>query len=119
MKSVDVWKLNNVAGLHCSYGTIIRRVAVQRLVFSPRMVVVQIQRNKPLEMPNNFTKTLSPTPLWFAPAGFISIWCRSGSGPGCVKTLQALDSRSPDQMQHVGRLTGFGVDNIPSGDNGP
>jgi len=42
----------------------------------------------------------------------------SGFGPGRVKTPQPFDSRNPDQMQRVGRLTGFGVDNIPSVDNG-
>jgi len=25
-------------------------------------------------------------PLWFAQTGFISVWCKSGFGPVCVKT---------------------------------
>jgi hypothetical protein len=51
MKAVDGWEFNNVAGLRCSYGTTVRRVAVQGLVCSPRMVVIQIRRHESLEMP--------------------------------------------------------------------
>ncbi len=51
MKAVDSWEFNNVAGFRCSYGTTVRRVAVQGLVCSPRMVVIQIRRHKSLEMP--------------------------------------------------------------------
>ena len=51
VKSLDDWEFNNVAGLRCSYGTTVRRVAIQGLVCSPRMVVIQIRRHKSLEMP--------------------------------------------------------------------
>ena len=51
MKAVDGWEFNNVEGLRCSYGTTVRRVAVQGLVCSPRMVVIQIRRHKSLEVP--------------------------------------------------------------------
>ena len=51
VKAVDGREFNNVAGLPCSYGTTVRRVAVQGLVCSPWMVVIQIRRHKSLEMP--------------------------------------------------------------------
>ena len=51
VKAVDGWEFNNVAGFRYSYGTTVRRVAVQGLVCSPRMVVIQIRRHKSLEMP--------------------------------------------------------------------
>ena len=42
VKAVDGRKFNNVAQFRCSYGTTVRRVTIQRLVCSPRMVVIQI-----------------------------------------------------------------------------
>jgi hypothetical protein len=51
VKAVDGRQFNNVAGFRCSYRTTVRRVAVQGLVCSPRMVVIQIRRHKSLEMP--------------------------------------------------------------------
>jgi len=42
VEAVDGREFNNVAGFCCSYGTTVRRVAVQRLVCSPRMVVFEI-----------------------------------------------------------------------------
>ena len=51
VKAVDGWEFNNVTGFRCSYGTTIRRVSIQGLVCSPRMIVVQIRRHKFLEMP--------------------------------------------------------------------
>ena len=50
-KAVYGREFNNVAGFRCSYGTIVQRVAIQGLVCSPRMVVIQIRRYKSLEMP--------------------------------------------------------------------
>jgi len=43
VKAVDGREFNNVAGLPCPYGTTVRRVAIQGLVCSPRMVVIQIR----------------------------------------------------------------------------
>ena len=43
VKAVDGWEFNNVAGRRCSYGTTVRRVAVQGLVCPPRMLVIQIR----------------------------------------------------------------------------
>ena len=51
VKAVDDRDFNNVVGLRCSYGTTVRRIAIQGLVCSPRMVVIQIRRHKSLEMP--------------------------------------------------------------------
>jgi len=51
VKAVDGREFNNVAGFRRSYGTTIRRVSIQGLVCSPRMVVIQIRRHKSLEMP--------------------------------------------------------------------
>jgi hypothetical protein len=51
VKAVDGGEFNNVAGFRCSCGTTIRRVAVQGLVCSPRMVEIHIRRHKSLEMP--------------------------------------------------------------------
>jgi len=51
VKALDDWNFNNIAGFRFSYGTIVRRVAIQGLVCSPNMVVIQIQRHKSLEMP--------------------------------------------------------------------
>jgi hypothetical protein len=51
VKAVDGREFNNVAEIPCSYGTTIRRVAIQGLVCSPRMVVIQIRRHKSFEMP--------------------------------------------------------------------
>ena len=51
VKAVDDWEFNNVAGFRCSYGTTLLRVAIQELVCSPRMVVIQIRRHKSLEIP--------------------------------------------------------------------
>jgi hypothetical protein len=51
VKAMDNREFNNIAGFRYSYGTTIRRVAIQGLVCSPRMIVIQIRRHKPLEMP--------------------------------------------------------------------
>jgi hypothetical protein len=51
VKAMNGWEFNNVAGFRCSHGTTVRRVAIQGLVCSPRMVVIQIRRHKPLEVP--------------------------------------------------------------------
>ncbi len=48
VKAVNGREFNNVAEIACSYGTTIRRVAIQGLVCSP---VIQIRRHKSLEMP--------------------------------------------------------------------
>ena len=44
VKTLDDWEFNNVAGFRCSYGTTVRRVAIQGLVCSQRMIVIQIRR---------------------------------------------------------------------------
>ena len=51
VKAMDRWEFNNIAGFRCSYGTTVRRVAIQGLVCSPRMVVIEIRRNESLDMP--------------------------------------------------------------------
>jgi len=51
VKAMDGREFNNVAGFRCSYETTVRRVTIQGLVCSPRMIVIQIRRHKPLEMP--------------------------------------------------------------------
>ncbi len=51
VKAVDGREFNNVVGFRCSYGTTVRRIAIQGLVCSPRMVVIEIRRHKSLEMP--------------------------------------------------------------------
>ena len=51
VKAMDGWEFTNIAGSRCSYGTTARRVAIQGLVCSPRMVVIQIRRHNSLEMP--------------------------------------------------------------------
>ncbi len=51
VKAMDGWEFNDVAGFRYSYWTTVRRIAVQGLVCSPRMVVIQIRRHKSLEMP--------------------------------------------------------------------
>ena len=51
VKAVSGWEFNNVAGFRYSYWTTVRRIAVQGLVCSPRMVAIQIRRHKSLEMP--------------------------------------------------------------------
>jgi len=51
VKVVDDREFNNAAGFCCSYGTTVRRVAIQGLVCSPRMIVVQIRRHNSLEVP--------------------------------------------------------------------
>ena len=51
VKAVSGWEFDNVAGFRYSYWTTVRRIAVQGLVCSPRMVVIQIRRHKSLEMP--------------------------------------------------------------------
>jgi hypothetical protein len=43
MKAMDGWEFNNVTGFRCSYGTTVRRVSIQGLVCSPRMVVIEIR----------------------------------------------------------------------------
>ena len=45
VQAVDSWVFNNFAGLCCSDETTVRRVAIQGLVCSPRMVVIQIRRH--------------------------------------------------------------------------
>ena len=64
MKAVNGWEFHNVAGFRCSYGATVRRIPVQRLVCSPRMVVIQIRRQKSLEMPlvehDDVVKEFSP-----------------------------------------------------------
>ena len=51
VKAVDGREFNNVAGLRCSYGTTVRRIAIQGLVCSPRMVVIEKRRHESLDMP--------------------------------------------------------------------
>ena len=51
VKAVNGREFNNVAGFRCSYETTVRRVAIQGLVCSPRVVVIQIRRHKSFEMP--------------------------------------------------------------------
>gem|GEM_PF-2860787 len=51
VKAVNGRQFNNFAGLCWSDETTVRRVAIQGLVCSPRMVVIEIRRHKPLEMP--------------------------------------------------------------------
>jgi hypothetical protein len=51
VNAVDGWEFNDVAGFRCVYGTTVRRVTIQGLVCSPRMVVIQIRRHQSLEMP--------------------------------------------------------------------
>ena len=51
VKAVDGRQFNNVGGIRCSHGTTVRRISIQGLVCSPRMVVIQIRRHKSLEMP--------------------------------------------------------------------
>ena len=51
VKAVDGREFHNVAGFRCSYGTTIGCVSIQGLVYSPRMVVIEIRRNKSLTMP--------------------------------------------------------------------
>ena len=50
VKAVNGLDFNNVTGFRCSYGTSVWRVAIQGLVCSPRMVVIQIRRHESLEM---------------------------------------------------------------------
>ena len=51
VEAVDGWEFNYVAGFCCSYGTTIRRIAIQGLMYSLRVVVIKIRRHKSLEMP--------------------------------------------------------------------
>ncbi len=51
VKAVDGRKFNNIAGFGWFYGATVWRVAIQGLMRSPRMAVIQIRRHKPLEMP--------------------------------------------------------------------
>jgi hypothetical protein len=51
VKAVDGREFNNVAEIPCAYGTPIRRVTIQGLVCSPRMIVIQIRRHQSFEMP--------------------------------------------------------------------
>jgi len=51
MKAVDGWEFHNVAGFRCPYGATIRRVAIPGLVCSPRMIIIEIRRQKSREMP--------------------------------------------------------------------
>ena len=51
VEAVDGREFINVAGFCYSYGSTVLRVSIERLVCSPRMVVIQIRRHKSLEMP--------------------------------------------------------------------
>ena len=51
MKAVDGLEFNNVARFRCAYSTTVQRISIQGLVRSPRMTVIQIRRQKSLEMP--------------------------------------------------------------------
>jgi hypothetical protein len=51
VKALHDGEFNNITGFHDSYGATVRRVAIQGLVRSPRMVVIQIRRHESLEMP--------------------------------------------------------------------
>ena len=51
VKAVNGRQFNNFAGLCWSDETTVRRVAIQGLVYSPRMAAIQIRRQKSLEMP--------------------------------------------------------------------
>ena len=51
VKAQDGWELNNITGVRCSYGTTVRRIAIQGLVCSPRMVVIEIRRHESFDMP--------------------------------------------------------------------
>jgi hypothetical protein len=51
VKAVDGRGFNYVTAFHCSCGTTVRRDAIQRLVCSPQMVVIQIRRQQFLDMP--------------------------------------------------------------------
>jgi len=51
VKPVTGWKFDNIAGLGRSYGTAVRRILPQSPMRSPRMVVIQIRREKSLQMP--------------------------------------------------------------------
>jgi hypothetical protein len=51
MKAVNGREFHNVAGFRCSKGTTVRRVAIQGLVCSPRVVVIEIRRHESLDMP--------------------------------------------------------------------
>ncbi len=42
VKAMDGREFKNVAGFRCSYGTTVRRVAIQGLVCSPRMIVIGV-----------------------------------------------------------------------------
>ena len=50
VKALDDGEFNNITGFHRSYGTTVRCIAIQGLVCSPRMVVIQIRRHESLEM---------------------------------------------------------------------
>ena len=49
--AVNGREFSNTAEIPCSYGTTVRRVAVQGLVCSPQIVAIQMRRHKFLEMP--------------------------------------------------------------------
>jgi len=51
MKAVGGWKFDDIVGFGRSYGTTVRRILRQRPMRAPRMVILQIRRQKPLEMP--------------------------------------------------------------------
>ena len=51
VEAMDGREFNNVTRIRCSYGTTVRCVAIQGLVCSPWMIVIQIRRHNPLEMP--------------------------------------------------------------------
>ena len=48
---MNSWQFDNIAGFRRSYGTTARRILRQRPICSPRMIVIQIRRQKSLEMP--------------------------------------------------------------------
>jgi len=51
VKPVNGWKFDNIAGLGRSYGSAVRRILPQSPMRSPRLVVIQIRRQKSLQMP--------------------------------------------------------------------
>ncbi len=74
LKTVNGWEFNNIEWFRCSYGATVWRVPTQGTVFSPRMVVIKIQRHKFLSRflvlihsPGANTEARGrPTPRYFA-----------------------------------------------------
>ena len=50
VQTVYGWEFNDIEGFRYSHWTTVWRVAVQGLMCSPRVVVIQIRRHKSLEM---------------------------------------------------------------------